>query len=148
MGVFGEDYLEGGALTSTGRIPSIPRSWVLRQTGEWRDRHRHSPFFDLHRRDRGGPMALPSLLDGLCLQNLQPKCALLLQAALCGCLVTAKVPVMPWTPVKAHPEIIYPDPCCLLSFLCLQFSCFQQAAALASERKVFSFPRNFILLFN
>lgn len=76
-------------------------------------------------------------------QSLLFSCRLLLA----GCLVTAMGRVIPCTPVKARPEIIYPDPCGLLRFLCLQFPCFQQGAAPASECKVFSFPHNFILLF-
>lgn len=76
-------------------------------------------------------------------QSLLFSCRLLLA----GGLVTAMGRVIPCTPVKARPEIIYPDPCGLLRFLCLQFPCFQQGAAPASECKVFSFPHNFILLF-
>lgn len=92
-------------------------------------------------------MTVPSLLDEL---SSEPSAEVCSSPVGCSLLVFghSKGTSNAVYPMKARPEIIYPDPCCLLSFLCLRFSCFQQAAALASEHKVFSFPHNFILLFN
>lgn len=63
---------------SKGTIPSIPRSWVLSQNDSEEIDTAIPLSLVCTDRGKGSPTTVPSLLDGLCLQNLEPKFALLL----------------------------------------------------------------------